>query len=261
MFERADFRSIRKICYISGMKEKIQTNDIQINTDVLKIIACICMLCDHAAIILFMPGDTTYEIMRRIGRTAFPIFCFLLTEGFIYSHSRKRYAGSLLLFALLSQPIYTMSISDSPERLNVMFTLLLGIILLQVLEQLSDLQSGIRFCLSGISIALICMIASYIHCSYEAIGILEITAFYIFRQKRVLALLFAYIVISLNILMGGAGLWAAPAFIFIYFYNGKQGKISKKYKYLFYFFYPGHLLALLLIGRLIFYIWYFSYVG
>ena len=59
------------MCYISGMKEKIQTNDIQINTDVLKIMACICMLCDHAAIILFMPGDPAYEILRRIGRIAF----------------------------------------------------------------------------------------------------------------------------------------------------------------------------------------------
>ena len=85
----------------------------------LKVIAILSMLIDHtgAAVvekaILKLPSVTgnadllafwtrTDQVMRAIGRIAFPIFCFLLVEGFIYTRDVKKYAGRLLLFALLS---------------------------------------------------------------------------------------------------------------------------------------------------------------
>ena len=86
----------------------------------LKVIAILSMLIDHtgAAVvekaILKLPSVTgnadllafwtrTDQVMRAIGRIAFPIFCFLLVEGFIYTRDVKKYAGRLLLFALLSE--------------------------------------------------------------------------------------------------------------------------------------------------------------
>ncbi len=85
----------------------------KINGNTLKLIACISMLIDHFAAAFIVPvfnngfydGDlsfetinTIYRILRGIGRTAFPIFCFLLVEGFIHTKDRLRYALSLFIF-------------------------------------------------------------------------------------------------------------------------------------------------------------------
>ena len=83
----------------------------------LKVIACIAMLIDHTgAIVLsqYQPaltnlfyingrGISAYRIVRDIGRCAFPIFCFLIVEGFLHTHDRRKYGRNLLLFALISE--------------------------------------------------------------------------------------------------------------------------------------------------------------
>ena len=101
-----------------------------ISGSTLKMIAIVTMLIDHigAAVLarlLMVNGlgelDQTntdaimqwlsangalywmYTVMRMIGRVAFPIFCFLLVEGFLHTHDVKKYAMRLGLFALLSE--------------------------------------------------------------------------------------------------------------------------------------------------------------
>ncbi len=97
----------------------------------LKIIAMVCMLIDHTAAVLFdrilisrglldavnasdggasflSTGNTAViyyadMIMRAIGRISFPIFCFLLIEGFMHTHDVKKYALNLGIFALVSE--------------------------------------------------------------------------------------------------------------------------------------------------------------
>lgn len=83
----------------------------------LKLLACILMLIDHTGVlilanwkpalrVLFTIGSTEitwYRIVRDIGRSAFPIFCFLLIEGFLHTRNRRKYGQNLLLFALISE--------------------------------------------------------------------------------------------------------------------------------------------------------------
>ena len=84
---------------------------------ILKLIACLAMLIDHMA--AFLPGDfmnmketlfvignkavSLRMIMHYIGRMAFPLFAFLITEGFTHTHDRKKYGINLLIFALISE--------------------------------------------------------------------------------------------------------------------------------------------------------------
>ena len=90
----------------------------RLNGNTLKVIACIIMLIDHfgAAIILPLNNDgllpfdipfsqvkIVYDIIRAVGRTAFPLFCFLLVEGFVHTKSRLRYGLSLLIFGIISE--------------------------------------------------------------------------------------------------------------------------------------------------------------
>ena len=83
----------------------------------LKLLACIAMLIDHTGAIILShyppaltelfyingKGITFYRIVRDIGRCAFPIFCFLIVEGFLHTHDRRKYGRNLLLFALISE--------------------------------------------------------------------------------------------------------------------------------------------------------------
>ena len=109
----------------------------------LKVLAMIIMLIDHTASFLlryyepattpwFQLGDNTYSlyrVMRDVGRAAFPIFCFLLVEGFLHTHNRFKYGRNLLIFACISEIPWNFAQNGTllfPAKQNVFFTLFLG---------------------------------------------------------------------------------------------------------------------------------------
>ena len=117
----------------------------------LKIIAIIAMAIDHfaASIILYgilmqqnpsflghpvsmtIPWWNIYQVMRFIGRIGFPVFCFLLIEGFLHTSSKKKYATRLFLFALVSEFPFDYALFNTPFApgyQNVFFTLFLGLL-------------------------------------------------------------------------------------------------------------------------------------
>ena len=60
---------------------RLKTN---LDTNFLKLIAILCMVVDHVGTVFF-PG---YPAFRWVGRLAFPIFCYCLTVGLMYTHGR-----------------------------------------------------------------------------------------------------------------------------------------------------------------------------
>ena len=89
----------------------------------LKIIAVISMVIDHCAYYLLEHGTVLYETMRCVGRIAFPVFAFLIAEGFSHTRNRQRYFLQLLAFAIISEiPWFLLNGTDGTH--NVMFTLL-----------------------------------------------------------------------------------------------------------------------------------------
>ena len=120
----------------------------------LKMIALITMMIDHTAFFilgsvpfatatLFTVGKvdvTVYYICRLIGRTAFPIYCFLLTEGFAYTKNRKKYGLNLLIFAVLSEPVWNLAHCGKffYESQNAFFTLFCGFLAIYFYEKFKD---------------------------------------------------------------------------------------------------------------------------
>ena len=228
-----------------------------ISSSTLKIIAMISMLIDHIAYILIAPAVrvngpdssiyTLYCAMRGVGRIAFPIYCFLLTEGFFRTHDRKKYAFRLLLFALISEIPYDLAFYHSIRysgHSNVFFTLLLGVVMMSLMEKAQnhfrDYRIVIMIYLAAIAACGIC--AEWIHCEYGIKGIIAIALLYLFRMSKEEQMIAGCVAFCWE----PAALFAFP---FIALYNGERGS---NLKYFFYAFYPVHILFLHFLCYLIY---------
>lgn len=228
----------------------------------LKFIALITMLIDHIGAVFLekgvisaynqgLPSALSYEeslffsnldqILRNIGRIAFPIFCFLLVEGLFHTSNRAKYAQRLFLFALLSEVPFDLAFNYSfleTSYQNVMFTLLFGFLTIWAMEKARELHPALLFLP-----ALLGLGAGWLfHGDYNWKGILLIIVLYLFYAYPLEKTIAGCICLLWEP-------WALLAFIPINLYNQKKGQ---GLKYLFYFFYPAHLLALFLLRYLIF---------
>lgn len=230
----------------------------------LKCIAILTMLIDHFMAGVFAPlyrngyfinhnilkyGAQLYESGRAIGRFAFPVFCFLLVEGFFHTKSRFKYMRNLVLFALISEVPFDLCLKQKIgfEAQNVFFTLAiaLGVIwgVTKIKEQFEK-DPVISVFLQGSIILAGCVMAYVLKTDYSYYGIVLVAIFYFYRNNRFLACVVGYVWFTFEP-------WCFPAFIAVMFYGGKRGI---RLKYFFYAFYPAHLLLLyglrvLLIGN------------
>ncbi|MCR5675272.1 MAG: conjugal transfer protein TraX [Lachnospiraceae bacterium] len=252
---------------------------------VLKIIAVITMAIDHfsASILYYMlvthvfPAGmdfdrvySIYRVLRGIGRTAFPIYCFLLIEGLLHTRNRLRYLGSLTFFALLSEIPFDLAVPDylsDPASINIMqilaenrdtlfenqnvfFTLAIGLAAALVIDAFRR-----RFGVGPVTVLAAApvsfaayQLAERMHTDYGGIGVLLILCFYFLHPIRLAASGAGYYVLTrLNLEM-----WGFPAFLLIPFYNGKRGFLGRgaAAKYFFYIFYPAHLFLYFLLRAL-----------
>ncbi|MBO4898744.1 MAG: hypothetical protein J5509_00480 [Lachnospiraceae bacterium] len=137
------------------MEQAVDQNPIKkgLTGQALKVIAVISMIIDHIgyAILNRMPGvndpgkliSVIYMILRTIGRPAFPIFCFLLVEGFLHTRSVGKYAIRLFIFALISEIPFDLAFYGKPisnNHQNVYFTLLIGVLVLWAFKKISSLD-------------------------------------------------------------------------------------------------------------------------
>lgn len=206
------------------------------NTLILKLIAITSMMIDHYGAI-FAPQE---DIYRYIGRLAFPIFCFLLVEGFIHTRDIKKYGQRLLIFAFISEIPFDLAFYGSIgfEHQNIFFTLFIGLFMIYYLEKSQDTWNKV----SIVSIAMI--VAFILLVDYNIIGIIYILLFYKTKDMvRIKRLPLIAIVLSI-VNLGFANMtqqFALLALPLLFFYNGKLGPLNKMTKRLFYIFYPLHL--------------------
>lgn len=204
----------------------------------LKCIAILSMALDHTGAVLF-PQEIW---LRCAGRLAFPIFCFLIVEGFVHTHDVYRYMARLGVFALISEIPYDLAFRGVCLEFayqNVFFTLLIGIAMMKLL-------SVTRLWPEKAAILILAMwLAVVLRTDYNFRGILLIFMLYVFREQKLLAAAAGGL---WNFLYTGTvqryGVFSAVPMLL---YNGKPGR---RMKYFFYIFYPAHLLILYGISRI-----------
>jgi len=226
----------------------------------LHLLAMALMLCDH----LWGTLASGQEWLTCLGRIAFPIFAFLLAEGFFHTASRKKYAGRLLLGALISEIPYDLALHGTvfyPYGQNVYWTLLLGLGLMALNEAVRRKSVPLRLGIGLLSAVLALVLGAVTMVDYHFAGLLTILVFYFFRGRRPWqlagqALGLAWINLELLgglvypvTLLGRAveipqqG-FALLALVPIWLYRGKKGPGGPGFRRFCYGFYPAHLLAL-----------------
>lgn len=223
----------------------------------LKLIACTTMLIDHigASCIETQCALSAYSsvglarfdlVLRLIGRLAFPIFCFLLTEGFAHTHDVKKYAGRMLLFALVSEVPFDWAFFGRPfywGHQNVYWTLLWGILAMSCLARYQSRKAGagpknsVAAAACGLGAAGCAMAAEYMNTDYGAIGVLLIILLWLLRESRRKQCIAGGVLFSFE-------LTAPLAFVLIWRYSGQRGRCPKWAQWAFYLFYPVHLAVL-----------------
>lgn len=227
------------------MKQRI------LNSNALKMIAVISMLIDHGAVALIenhilergdLPSLSVWRnvdmVARHVGRVAFPIFCYLIVEGYFHTRDVKKYGARLLVFSLISEIPFDLAAFNTwfyPEYQNVYITLFLGLLAIAGIERYG--QEGSWWKQAAV-FAGCCGTAWLARCDYGVFGVFFIVLLYLFHDNAPRQTLFG----SLCLMWEPA---AILAFIPIRAYDGTRG--SQKWKWFFYVFYPAHLLVLALV--------------
>lgn len=206
----------------------------------LKLIAILSMFFDHVGD-LFFPAA---HWMRAVGRISMPIFAFCIAEGYIHTHDRKRYLCRLGIFALISELPFDLAFSGGFElsHQNIMLTFFLAVLALMLYDRIcGETPSNRRIGLGLAAVLAVSILATVLGADYTLFGIIGVFLFYVPRRqpcwKRQLGGM-AFLGLTRTV-----GYYAATglALIPLLMYSGKKGK---GLRWLFYAFYPGHLLVL-----------------
>lgn len=238
-----------------------QNPKINISSFGLHIIAMVFMLCDHLWAMLF-PSE---EWLTCIGRIAYPIFAFMITEGYTHTNNLRRYIKRIMIWALLSEIPFDLMYGGSifyPYHQNVLWTFLISLLLITLIDKCrSHFQPVPAIAFSALLVIAGFVLGYAAMVDYNGVGILTVLTFYFFRKQnwknRLCQFLCLYI-LNVNLLGGYYyTVWllghevefvqqgfALLALLPIWLYQGRQGVHNKVFQYFCYAFYPVHMLIL-----------------
>ena len=204
------------------------------------------MLVDHIAYVMIERGlgygGDLYMInrtMRSMGRLAFPIFCFTIVEGFQRTSNSREYLKRLIIFALISEIPFDLAFRGrmfSMDLQNVFWTLAFGLAAMIIYNDV--FMAGWKKAIG----LLVCFYLPYrFHTDYSVYGVLAIFLMYLFRKEPIKMCMAGYILL---LLQNPIEVWAIFGFVLILLYNGQRGRGNKK---IYYWFYPAHLMVLVLL--------------
>lgn len=224
------------------------------SNNVLKIIACIAMLIDHMGLILF----PKVLVLRFIGRIAFPIFAFLLAEGCFYTKNKLRHFLVLTGFAIIMQVVLFIATGMTAFSIFMHFSIAVGICHLIDLTDKCFRKKQIILAVGFILIILFLLVGvvyvdnttSYLRSNYGMYAVFIPVMMFLVRKYigkyhlfvNVFLICLSMVVMHYFYPYALYQLYGCFAALIVLLYNGKKGKFNLKY--LFYIFYPLHMVVL-----------------
>jgi hypothetical protein len=240
--------------------ENAKTRMFGLNNNQLKIIAMVTMLLDHIGVWFF----PEVEIFRILGRISFPIFAYMIAEGCRYTKNRAKHLGLIAAMALAFQVVYFVAMKSLYQGILVTFSL--AIITIYAIDELVK-SKKITDCL--LPVLAIAAVAAFVFVlpvflketdfdlDYGLWGILLPVAVYFLpnRLSRVLGMGMLLLIRAIHYTVfpqGTLGIlqwFSLVSVLLLALYNGERGRA--KMKYVFYIFYPAHLVILYAIEMLL----------
>ena len=244
--------------------------EVRLNTDtnLLKLVAMATMLIDHTGKMFF----AQYNIMRIIGRLAFPIYAYCIAVGCVYTHNRLKYLSRIVLLGLISQPFYAVALGHTTQRMyavsfaenplramlnfyveswakpSILLTLAMGILVIwSIREKQLVLTAALALLVWKIQGSLdygwrgvVLMVLFYLFCTRWWISLPVVLTYMIWWGMRSSS----YELFGIRF---GIQMFAIFALPLIYIPTYSKLKINK---WIFYLFYPAHLIFIMLVQRL-----------
>ena len=223
----------------------------------IKNIAIAAMLIDHIAAFFLTPEKhpeliAIFIIMRAVGRIAGPVMFFFLTEGYSHTSSKLKYGLRLFCFGIISQIPYSLVRYGkvSTESLNVIITLFMSFLMLAATDRIKNQI------IKGLTVFIFILLTAF--SDWGIIGPLIVWLFYISRDDRkrqikaYMVIVGIYLASTIVFIVQDNKLWyegicqiGLPLVIpLLYLYNGESGAKTLSNKWVFYQFYPIHLLLI-----------------
>lgn len=242
--------------------------------NIIKLIALVTMVFDHIACILIPTSDPAYNVLRAIGRLSFPLFAFMIAEGAKYTRNKIRYFLVIFGCGIAFQIPYMICLNT--DVFNIFITFSFSILIIYALDFfkrcLFDKDCKVIFKILTMLLFLSSIVITYFiprligYTSYGFYGILCAPFASGLNTRcikeapgwlkkldclplRLLCMLIPLAYYNIRVVGGGYNLVALLALVILLFYNEKRGKL--RLKYLFYSFYPAHLLLLYLLSLII----------
>lgn len=226
----------------------------------IKFLAIAAMTIDHMALVFVPFCSILYYVMRLNGRLTAPLMAFMLTEGYRHTRSRSKYLLRLVIFALISQPLYfRLAFGRAPDSIleyfahwNVMLSLAIGLLIMMLFD------SNIHSCTSIVLLGCLISLAHFCDWSYLIPAWSIIFFCYYKKDTKKMIVLFVLTSVTLQTLVYAEQNDSFASFSFqfgtllalipIIHYNGKHGNVrhEKLNRWFFYAYYPAHILVVLI---------------
>ena len=228
----------------------------------LRYLAIFLMLLDHTWTALVKPAAFW---MTCVGRLTFPIFAFLIAEGFYHTSDRKKYALRLFVGGLISEipyNLFTMANFTNPKEQNIMFTLLFGLLALWACHWAQEKGDAKSYLIACAAFAALYALSEQLRVDYRGLGMTAVVMFGLLRNMKYekllqvlcFGILFSTIpgrTLAVGTFEFPIQMFAVLALIPIWLYNGKPGMKNKFLQYGAYLFYPAHLGVLAILRRIL----------
>ena len=256
-----DIASSADVCYNRVEGGDHLTKKFGFTSAGLHILAMALMLLDH----IWATVETEQQWLTCVGRIAFPIFAFMVAEGYAHTRDIKKYRKRLLIFALIAEIPFNLMTGGAvinPFHQNVLWTFLIALYGLGLIEKAGEKEKGAKYWLITAAVIAACWLVGMVTMvDYMGYGVLTVFVFRFFRRRDAvgfLGQLFCLWLINCELLGGlvypftlfGREFWfpqqglALLALIPIWLYRGRQGYKEKWFKTFCYAFYPAHMLVL-----------------